>query len=368
MKPTIVVSGVNLVEMGPLSVFRDALSSLVADTAGRYHIVALVHRRDLLNVPDVTYLEYPHIKAKWLRRIRFEYFECLKLSQRLKPILWIAMHDMTPRVHCPRQAVYCHNPSPFYRFSLREAILDPSFGMFMVFYRFLYRVFLHRNTAVIVQQDWIRDAFRKQYGAKNVIVAQPTVDISAKIASAPAHNADGIYRFVYPALSRTFKNHELLLRAVRLLEQRGVKGFELVLTVDASSNRCGAELFRRFGGLRSVRWLGSVSRDTVYELYGQSDCLLFPSKLETWGLPLTEFKATGKPILAVDLPYAHETIGTYGKVAFFDARDAEALAAMMEEVMHGTLKLQSINAAPIAEPYAKDWAALWKLLLPQSEP
>jgi len=32
------------------------------------------------------------------------------------------------------------------------------------------------------------------------------------------------------------------------------------------------------------------------------------------GMPITEFKATGKPILAADLPYAHETIGEYGQV------------------------------------------------------
>jgi glycosyltransferase involved in cell wall biosynthesis len=367
VKPTIVVSGVNLVDMGPLSVYRDALSSLVACFSDKYEIVALVHRKGLLGVPGVTYIEFPDIKAKWLRRIRFEYFDCLALSKSIQPVFWLSMHDMTPRVHCNRQAVYCHNPSPFYRFSLREARLDPSFGMFMLFYRFLYRLFLHRNEAVIVQQNWIRDAFRKQYGAEHVIVAQPTVELPEHVISKSGNKEPGLYRFFYPAHSRTFKNHQLLLQAVKRLEDHGVTGYELILTVDASSNRCGAELFRRFGHLNSVRWLGSVSRDRVYELYGQSDCLLFPSKLETWGLPLTEFKSTGKPILAVDLPYAYETIGSYDKVCFFHANDPEGLASMMEAAMHGSLELQSITAAPIAEPYAKDWAALWKLLLPQNE-
>jgi glycosyltransferase involved in cell wall biosynthesis len=367
MKPTIVVSGVNLVDMGPLSVYQDALASLVTASADKYEIIALVNRETLLNVTGVTYMEFPDIKAKWIRRIRFEYFDCLKLSDRLKPELWLSMHDMTPRVHCKRQAVYCHNPSPFYRFSFREAFLDPSFGMFMLFYRFLYRLFIHRNAAVIVQQDWIRKAFQRQYGAKNVIVAQPTVDILPKIAAATPRSTDGLYRFFYPALSRTFKNHELLLQAVSLLEKHGVTGFELVLTVDSSSNRCGAGLFRKYKKLHSVRWLGVISRDQTYELYAQSDCLLFPSKLETWGLPLTEFKATGKPILAVDLPYAYETIGTYDKVAFFDAKDAAALASMMERVMLGKLELLSVTAPPIAEPYASDWPGLWKLLLPQGE-
>jgi glycosyltransferase involved in cell wall biosynthesis len=274
---------------------------------------------------------------------------------------------MTPRVRSQRQAVYCHNPAPFHDFSLREAVLEPSYGMFVLFYRHLYRLFLHRNVAVIVQQDWIRDAFRKRYRAKNVIVAKPTSSIPIENSPATQRTTDSHYRFVYPAFSRTFKNHELLLKAVRILEQRGVRGFELTLTVDASNNRCSADLFHRFGDLASVRWLGRVSRDRVYELYQESDCLLFPSKLETWGLPLSEFKGTGKPILAIDLPYAHETIGTYDKVCFFEGNDADCLASLMNAAIEGTIDWCAVTEVPIAEPYAKDWGALWRMLLPDGQ-
>ena len=45
VKPRIVLSGVNFVEGGPLSVFKDALRELADHYAGRYEIVALVHRR-----------------------------------------------------------------------------------------------------------------------------------------------------------------------------------------------------------------------------------------------------------------------------------------------------------------------------------
>jgi len=366
LKPKIVVSGVNLVEFGLLSIFRDALRSLVDEYGDEYEIIALVHREGLLSVSGVSYLAFPQIKGSWLRRVKFEYLDCLKLSRCLNPVLWIALHDMTPRVSCQRQVVYCHNPSPFYRFRLRDAFLDPTFGLFTLFYRYLYKMFLNRNEAVIVQQDWLRNSFEEHYGAKHVIVASPTVEAVPVPDSLQARTVDDPYRFCYPALSRTFKNHEQLLEAVRLLEARGLTGFELVLTVNSASNRCGADLFRRYSGLRSVRWLGSVSREKVYEIYGQSDCLVFPSKLETWGLPLTEFKTTGKPILAVDLPYAHETIGSYDKVAFFAAEDVNALATQMGDAIQGNLQLQTVVAAPIAAPYAKDWQELWTLLLPRT--
>jgi glycosyltransferase involved in cell wall biosynthesis len=364
VKPKIVISGVNLVDLGPLAIFREALGSLVQACGDRYEIVALVHREAALGTAGVTYFEFPGIKGSWFKRLYFEYIKSFQISGKLHPDLWIALHDITPRVRCKLQLVYCHNPSPFYRFNLRETLLDPKFGMFTLFYRFLYGLFLGRNAAVIVQQEWIRKEFEARYGIRNVVVAHPA-SITANAPEPDVQAARTPFRFFYPAFSRTFKNHELILSAVKLLEERSVGNFEVWLTVSPASNRCGADLFYRYGDLRSVRWLGSLSREQVHALYEKTSCLLFPSKLETWGLPLTEFKATGKPMLAANLPYAHETVGTYGSVEFFDVNDPKALADLMTQAIQGTLEWQSVLADPIQQPFAEDWFALWRLLVPE---
>ena len=364
MKPRIVISGVNLVDLGPLAIFRQALSTLVIACGEQYDIVALVQREAALAIPGVTYMEFPDVKGSWLKRLHFEYFQSLQISRSLQPVLWIAMHDITPRVECGQQFVYCHNPSPFYRFNLRETFLDPKFGMFTIFYRFLYGLFLHSNAGVIVQQDWIRSEFKKRYGVKNVLVAHPALAIG-KVPDLTTQASAAPYRFFYPAFPRTFKNHELILSAVKLLEERGVTNFEVLLTVDAGSNRCGAGLAHRYSTLRNVRWLGALPQAQVYDLYSKSSCLLFPSRLETWGLPLTEFKTTGKPVLAADLPYAHETVGTYGPVEFFDVDDPAALANLMQKAIEGTLKWRTVRANPIQQPFARDWLALWGLIVPE---
>jgi len=39
--------------------------------------------------------------------------------------------------------------------------------------------------------------------------------------------------------------------------------------------------------------------------------LAFPSKLETWGLPLSEYKKYNKPIIAANLKYAKEVLNDY---------------------------------------------------------
>jgi hypothetical protein len=69
-------------------------------------------------------------------------------------------------------------------------------------------------------------------------------------------------------------------------------------------------------------------------------------------MPITEFKATVKPILAADLPYGHETAGDYERAAFFSIGHDAALAEMMRKAVSGEEIFVRQLAKPIAEPYS----------------
>ncbi|MES2392710.1 MAG: glycosyltransferase [Acidobacteriota bacterium] len=363
-KSRIVLSGVNFNEGGPLSVFRDALNELTRLHGDRYHVIALVHRRALFDTANVTYLEFPHIKSSWLRRLVFEYWQCRALSRSLRPHLWLAMHDITPNVTADIRAVYCHNPAPFHRISLEEARTDSKFALFTLFYQFLYAINLHRNHFVIVQQQWIRDEFHRRYGPANIVVAHPSIPLLASSGADPfPPNPNRPCRFIYPALPRPFKNIELLLEAAELLQQRNAPPFELWLTINGNENHYARKLFARHQHLQSVHWLGLLPRERVMQLYAAADCLLFPSRLETWGMPISEFKQTGKPIFVADLPYAHETVGSYNAVHFFSSRDASALAHTIDLYLRGDLQFPNRIARPVLEPFAPNWKALFNILL-----
>jgi glycosyltransferase involved in cell wall biosynthesis len=364
----IVLSGVNFVEGGPLSVFKDALQELADHYADRYEIVALVHRRTLFAIGNVTYLEFPHIKSSWLRRFHFEYWSLRALSRRLRPYLWLSMHDMTPNVTAEVRAVYCHNPSPFYRLGAREALTDWKFSLFTLFYRYLYAINLRRNDLVIVQQEWLRREFRRRYRAKNIVVAHPRIP-SLVIPALPEEDqrpGPGV-RFFYPTYPRSFKNIELLLQAARILEEDGADGFSLWLTIDGSENRYAAQLRSEYGGLRSVSWLGLMPRDRILLLYAKADCLLFPSKLETWGMPISEFQQTGKPMLVIDLPYAHETVGAYPAVRFFPPGNPRVLADDMKRFIQHSLAFGATSAPSIPMPFAADWTELFHILINENQ-
>ena len=61
-------------------------------------------------------------------------------------------------------------------------------------------------------------------------------------------------------------------------------------------------------------------------LYKNADALLFPSYIETLGLPLLEAAAFGLPVLAADVDYAHEVLKDYEGVRYIDVFDYEGWA------------------------------------------
>lgn len=367
MKKRIVISAINITQLGPLAILRDVLGYLSANQSTQFDIVALVHRRDLFDIPDVTYIEYPAAKSSYLRRLYCELVLFKTLSTRLNPYLWLSLHDITPNVKAERRAVYCHNPLPLqslrWRNVTRDVILSPKFAIAGLFYSQVYRHNIKENDFVIVQQEWIRREFERRYGVDNVIVAYPDVNISPCLDLGNRKKGDGCFRFFYPCGPRFTKNVETVLEAAEIMERKGTVNFEVLLTFDSDENQYARKLAKRFSNLRCVRFLGRLERAEVFKLYAEVDCIVFASTLETWGLPITEFKQFHKPMLVADLPYGHETVDSYPKAAFFDPTNAEGLADLMSAAMIGRLAFHPAKTPDVRAPFAKGWSELFSILL-----
>jgi glycosyltransferase involved in cell wall biosynthesis len=360
-KPKIVISAVNLTEAGPLSVLRDCLAYASRELTGRYEVIALVHKASLVDAPGVQLHEYPASKRSWLIRLYLEYLGFRPLSRRLQPFLWLSLHDTSPNVSAGRTAVYCHNPAAFYRLRLKDAWLEPRFAMFALAYGLLYSINLRSNRFVIVQQDWIRREFETRYGIGNVIVAHPDAG-DAPASPMPLQKSNRTV-FFYPALPRVFKNFEVIGGAVERLRAAGLRDFEVRITIDGRENAYARSVAQALGSLPEIRFIGRQTREAVYAQYREASCLLFPSRLETWGLPITEFKSLDRPILVADCRYAAETVGAYGNAAYFGPDDPDRLAELMRSVIEDRFQAEIRPYAPPAGPYAKNWAELFGILL-----
>jgi glycosyltransferase involved in cell wall biosynthesis len=365
LKPIVVFSGVNLIEGGPLSIFKDAINAFLTKKIEHYSLTVIVHNKELFKEFDyrgINFIERQTIKNSYLRRFWFEYVECYFLSKKLAPYLWFALHDITPKVKSVKQAVYCHNPGPFYKASLKEAKADRTFFFFTLFYKFIYKINIKSNNFVVVQQDWIRKYFIKKFNVKNVIVAHPNIPSEAALTTEkPPHRKN--FTFFYPAFPRVFKNFETLLKAANLLSASR-SDFNVILTIDGTENGYSHELVKKYSNLSNVLFIGAQIRNEILNWYVSVDCLIFPSKLETWGLPISEFKFFKKPMIVADELYARETVGDYEKAAFFTTENANELASYMNATIDGEIQFKKNEYSEPAQPYSKNWSELLDILLP----
>jgi len=360
----IAISAVNFTEGGPLTVLREFVATACSVLPAEWDIVVFLHDERLLTTGRARLIAIPYAKRGWLLRLYVEWFVLRTYSRELRPDVWVSLHDISPNVECARQVVYCHNPAPFFHMRLRDALFEPPLAAFRLAYKALYRLNINRNYAVIVQQSWLREEFRKWTDASvRIIVAHPSAPEAGGHVPAPRAVAMDRAVFLYPALPRAFKNVELICRAVRSLESNPAWRSAVVLTIDGTENRYARWLREQFGGLRTVSFAGRQSGEQMNDRYREADCLLFPSRLETWGLPITEAKQRGLAMFVADLPYARETVGNYDRVDFIDIADHRALADKLLAFQRGKFQFRPARIDTPEPPFVPDWAGLIAALI-----
>ena len=355
-KKTIVVSAINATDSGVLSIVQDALKHLsFYAKSNDIRIIALVHDKNRLNVDGVEYIEFPDSKKSWFLRIYYEYFHFRRLSAKLGADVWLSLHDMSPRVSAKKKFVYFHNPTPFFKPTLKDWWFGPRIALFSVFYHWVYRINIHSNDGVIVQQEWFKDEVKRRFKFDKVVTAHPQVTVPGNVS--PIELDQSKIHFFYPAFPRMFKNLEAIGEAVKSLSADVANQIKVHFTLSGKENRYARYLHQKYGDWPQFEFAGLLPREKVWSYYLAVDALLFPSRLETWGLPLTEFSTTQKPIFAADLPYAHETLGGHHNAHFFNPEDSTQLARLMENLVRSTLPTPA--TVPTIEPDFTSWEALF---------
>ena len=363
---TIVVSAVNLRKGGTLTILRDCLEYLSGLAAiGEYRVVALVHKKELALYPHIEYIELPWAVRNWGLRLWCEYVTMLGISKKLQPVyLWLSLHDTTPRVKARRQSVYCQTSFPFLKWRLQDLRFDYKIVLFALFTRYVYRINMKRNFMFIVQAEWLRLKFSNMLGLSesHFIVFPPKLDKKNEVS---VRKEEAGFIFLFASTPDCHKNFEIVCCAAGLLEDEIGKGrFKVILTISGNENKYAQWLYNRWQHIDSIKFAGFMSREKLYETYAKTDCLIFPSRVETWGLPISEFAAFDKPMLLADLPYAYETAAGSKKTAFFDVEHPEELKRMMKRlVLNDRSFLKSVPEQKIEKPVAKNWAELFGLLL-----
>ena len=362
-KPKIVISGINMTEGGIFTILDNCLNQIeIYNKALNYEIVALVADKSRFNYENITYIEFPKSKKNWLFRLYYEYFYFKKLSKKLKPEIWLSLHDISPNIISKKRFVYCHNPNIFYKPSFLEWRLDPKMGIFYLFYSYLYKKNIKKNKAVFVQQNWIKSEFENRFKLDNVQVSKPIIEIEYSEEKLILDNSK--IHFFYPSFPRTFKNFEIIYEAMNYLKPDVLEKINIHLTLDEkNANKYTKHLLRKYGNHKNNILTGLLTKNQMLNYYDSIDCLIFPSKLETWGLPISEAKFYKKPIFLAKLEYAKETIGDYENVSFFDIDNPQELAQLITDFVNKQIVFQGNIAIKNEQKSLNGWFELFDYII-----
>jgi len=323
----VVVNSTAAVSGGALTILNEFISTIVRDNDYPYLKFVFFTAVDFpsVNAPNIKIVNVG--KKNYLERVLWDYIGFNRYIRKNDILPQIIMSFQNSGVSydkdCP-QLIYFHNP-----FSLMPHNWNPLkrnervLWFYTKVYPFFVKSLINNNTRIIVQAEWIKKAFAKRFKlpANKITVILPTVK-KDQFNCISKHNEKMILFF--PATAFVYKNHALLLDMLQYLKDKDLAFFKqitLVFTLNYE-NIVYLGLEKRYKLVKdNVILSGYLIQEEMSRIYNESQILVFPSKIETFGLPLIEAAYKNKFILCSDEAYAHETLEGYKNVEFVDNKN-----------------------------------------------
>lgn len=288
-----------------------------------YYLLSTYH---LENTDNITIINVAKVRKGWRNRILFDLWGAKKYLKKYHIEEVLSLQNISLPCFKGYQTVYVHNALPFaeYKFSLRE---DRYLWIYQNIIGSLIKRSIKKANKVIVQTEWMKDAIVKEMRKtpNNLQVVFPDIKMPEGYRYCKQENV----KFFYPANSSAFKNHKLILEACKILKEKRVTNYTIVFTLNGNETSNIKEIYSKAIELGlDFKWIGSIERKKVFDWYEKS-VLLFPSYIETIGLPILEARAVKSPILLSDCLYSKSIAGNYELADFFKYDDPETLAKLM---------------------------------------
>lgn len=313
-------------ESGALSILNDLYLKLRNDSNKDNQYIFIVSTPQYENTENIKVERYPWVKKSWLHRLYFDTFTTRKILKRYNPDKIYSLQNKGVSFFRGKQDVYLHLPFILcdYRFDLRK-----DGKRLWLYQNILSKSIFHslrRVDKVIVQTHWMKEALIKKAGVKekNIVIQAP--DIKMNIIGTFINIPQNRKRFFYPATAFNYKNHITILKAIKYAVELGLNNYQVIFTLDKAENSYTKSLYSYVKQNKlNVDFIGKISRDEVFDLYTKS-VLLFPSFIESFGMPLLEGKMSNTFVIASNCPFSKEILNGYDKALFFEPTDYKKMA------------------------------------------
>lgn len=313
-------------ESGALSIYLQFLNALKGQGGNARYYIFVDECMPQPQIEGVTYIIYD---TRGFKRITFDFIGFKKTIKKLHIIPDRIVSFQNTAVYYPgvQQMIYFHNLLPLSKkrwnpFASKERTLF----FYTSLYPYYIRCLLRRDMDIAVQADFIKDMFADKYGhpIEKIHVFRPNTIIEPKQENESVKfpiEYENKYNFIYPAISMPYKRHELLVDCLKTIKDIAPDTFadiRIHLTIGKEDAPSLYQSIMDNGMEQQFVFHGKIPYEELCSYYQHSHALLFPSEMETVGLPLLEAASYGLPIAVTDMPYSHEALGSYPGTSFMN--------------------------------------------------
>ena len=193
--------------------------------------------------------------------------------------------------------------------------------------RIYFKIFSKNVKKFIVQSNFMKSKISKSYNLDikkffiyKDLIKEPNINFRL-------YKKRNVIKLLYPADHYEYKNHQLL---IDLFENFKIKNIEIYLTATKKE-------FQKFDVSKNFKRIDYFQHHKVFKIYSKFDALIFPSLIESLGLPILEAKLFKMPIICANLPYAKELLKKKG--FFFNPLSSKSLyKSLMSYLQHKNKK------------------------------
>ncbi|WP_158231932.1 MULTISPECIES: glycosyltransferase [unclassified Sporosarcina] len=348
----VVVNNIAASTSGALSILKSFYKYISSSKVGKEHEwIFLLNDNYIEETENVKVIVLNNVKKSWKNRLEFDFISGKKIITELRPdVVFSLQNTIIYGLDYP-QILYMHQAIPFQK-EKRFSFLKPEERTLAIYQYLIGRVIkksIKKADKVVVQTNWIKDAVIKDTNISPKKITAILPPFEDKANRYKSHHPFKANNFFYPAAESLYKNHKCIYEACSILNNKGTKNFEISLTIKNKED------------IENISYLGEIPFEEVMYRYNTST-LIFPSYIETVGLPLMEARQIGTLVLAADCAYAREVLQGYENVYFFDPFKPQELAYLLEKVLLKEIQPKIMEQAD-DKNQANSWIEVIEILI-----
>lgn len=325
---------------GALSVLDEFYKEVTKIKEKKINWIFVISTPQFEETENIKIKRFPWIKKSWFHRLYFDQMVAPRLIKKYQPDKVVSFQNIIIPHTKAKQILYMHNPLPFvdYKFSFRENKL------MWVYQNIIGKKIISsikRADRVIVQTEWIKEACIKKgkISENKINVIAPKVDVDNAKSFIP--EKESFTTFFYPASGMEYKNHQIIVQACQELRKKNVKDYKVIFTLNGKETESIEKLFETVvENELPIEFVGDLDRKKVFDLYTKS-ILLFPSYIETFGLPMLEARLHKSIVMASKCPFSREILEGYANAYYFDPFDPKELFSLLHLAINQEIEYDS---------------------------